>query len=1018
MRKGLARRHLTAALLSLLAAGALLPVALPSLVTRSGEELDQATRLLGRDIAERNAVVFLVTFDEPVVREWISPGTCPAPGTRSVPARHGRGRRFDGRLQTFVETPVRWSRVGPDYTIALWARLDGRSADQDILFCTGNARQTGFRLEGGVLKFDVPAPDGNYQTLECPFENFDRFALLAATVSRTDGRAVLYLNGERRDEIPVREVAMPDELIEFGTRRWFAARHPIFGTLDETVIWNRALDPEEIRRLFRSRQGVLDRLSSTPARLRWRLISLLDSAWRGAARFFDGVRAGMRCFSSPAGSSSLLRLDLHLSQSDRRHFAAAHRASRESGRRIDEAANLRKISFRAGGETRRGLLQLYGSDTSYPDNPRPAYVLQAAEGEILPGTDRLLLCPPENVSFLRPLVENELAATMGIPRAAEGLLTLWVNNRFLGVYYYQDWQRFGISPGDYLELFQGPRYARDWKTPFRHIGHPRFYGRLGRYHPPLSEETRQEVFDRVSRRYRPVLMNDPASSLSQAERARQIDLSREQRAEIWPSPPPGSAAARTADFICEYLVLGRNPSPSRVTEDLDLSGPCPDGVTVEWSSSHPEIIDAEGRVARPDGRVPLAVHLTATIKDGAETRTRTLAFRVMPKRVDIPSLMIYARQPVQKVRRVDARIDYYPADGDSDPFTLWATQDKRGGISHRGNTSYWKVKKLLSIRTDRPHRLFGESGSRHLQFINSFEDESFIRNRLCFDLFREWGAGGGRNYAPRVTWVEVFCNGVYQGLHEICERVDEQTLGFPGGDPDPVHPPVVYKHETVEPRLPYMRQERPNRRRGLLLEPFFDLESFLTRSPAEEFARGLADRVDPENALDFHLLLNLTQNINGYPFAFAAHDILARGGRPDDRFFFVPWDFAVTFRSHWRWHWMANLMQRRMQNELPGYRARLRDRWRILRQDVLDPDRLAETINTHAARIRGYARWDYVRWDYPPSINHRDAVSDLITVVRSNIEKMDDFLDSWEENAPGDPEALPGDSPRLTRGEL
>ncbi len=989
---------LTAALAIGLAAGLLLPVVFPSLPLLTLDYLEATTRQLGREIAERSGVVFLITFDEPGVREWISGARCLAPGTRVVAARYGRGRELNGRLQAFVETPIRWSRIKGDYTISLWVKPDGQSTTQDILFRSGNAQQTGFRIEEGILKFDVPAPDGNDQTLQCPYGGFGKFSHLAATVSRADGRAALYLNGELQDEIAVRAVAMPEELIEFGKRRWFAARHPIQGIIDETVIWNRALEPEEIGRIFRSRRGALSRLASPGAYLRWRSSSFLAALGRAAGRLGEGILDRTARLFSPSHSGDLPRLELILSGADRRHFASAHRCSLESGRRTDRAANSRDIHFRIGEKTRRGLLQLYGSDTSYPDNLRPAYILEARDGEIRPGISRLLLCPPENVSFLLPLVENELAAEMGIPGVAAGLLDLRLNNLPQGVYYYLDWDRLGVVPGDYPELFRGPKHPKDWKTPFRFSEQPLFYGRLAKWRLPLTGEEVEKVFDRVSRRYRPILLNDPASSLTREERARRLDRDRKRRAEIWPTARSETPAAqRWAGFLSEYLVLGGNPSPDRVTKDLDLAGLQTAGVGVEWSSSRPEIIDQSGRVIRPAGRLPVAVEMTATFSGGTEEAVRNLTFRVMPEQTEVAALMVYARQPVQKVRRVDARIDYYPPGGEREPITLWATQRKRGGISHRGNTSYWKVKKLLSLRTDTPHGIFGESRSRHLQCINSLEDETFIRNRLSYDLFRTFGFGRAeKHYAPRVTWAEIFCNGVYQGLHEVGARVDEVTLDFAEGEPGTGPLPVIYKHETVEPREPYMRQERPNRRRGLFLEPFCDLDKFLTAAPAGEFAESIGERFDLDNAVDFHLLLNLTQNINGYPFDFTCHDILARDGRAGARFFNVPWDFAVSFRSHWQWRWMANGLQKRLEEDLPGYRQRLRKRWSELRRDLLDEDNLVAAINHHAGRIHGYARWDYRRWNYPPEINHPDSVADLITVLKFNLEQVDGHLAGGE----------------------
>ncbi len=1007
MGRGRVRRWAKAIPLAAAAIWVLLPVAVPSLVIRSEEYLAREARRLGQRIAEKDGVVFLVTFDEPAVRDWISGWSGLAPGTESVPARTGRGRLFDGRPRTYVETPARWGRVGDDYTVSLWVKLNRASRTQDIMFRSGDTRQTGFRLEDGVLKFDVPARDGLYPSLECPFANYDEFAHLAAVVSRSAGRAILYLNGERRAEGVVRDVAMPGVPIEFGTRQWWAVRHPLHGIIDEAVIWNRSLDPEEILHLYQGRRGILRHLSTRGDFYRWQTARLLAAAVRGSARISDAVFDLAGSLISRGRRKSLDRLVLYLSASDRRFFAAAHRESRRSGRRTDRAADVREIHFGWRGRVRKGRLQLHGSDTAYYDNPRPAYILETADGEPVLGSGRLLLCPPEDVSFLLPLMESELAAVLGTPGVANGLVNLAANNRSQGIYYYEDREKLGITPGDFAELFAGPRHRNDWAAIFRWM-QPYLARRPPDYRQPdfadvprrrthrrlpLAESSLREIFELVSRRYRAVLINDPASSLTRPERVHRLGADRERLAEIWPTAPvEWTAARKAADFLSEYLVIGGNPSPDRITEDLDLSGLRLPGVSIRWTSSRAGIISDDGRVNRPPGSRPDAVRLTAEIDDGGEPIRKTLAFRVMPERVEIPSLIIYSREPVQKARRVDARIDYYPPGESSRPRTLWATRRERGGISHRGNTGYWRPKKLFSLRTDTPHRLLGDGETRHLQFVNPRTDPSFIRNRLSYDIFRAFGSDRGRRYAPRVAWAEVFLNGVYQGLHELSERIDERMLGWEDSPTAAGPPPVIYKQEIVPPRIPDMRQKRPSRRRGLFMQPYLELDDFLTRASTKEFAADFTRYFDLENAVDFHLLLNLTQNLNGYPFSYPTHDNLVRGGGPGARFFIVPWDFDNTFGHRWGWRWLNNGMQQRLQDEFPGYRDRLRERWAELRRDVLDEDRLVESINSHADRLRGYAQWDYNRWNYLRGYTYDDTVKHLISLLRKNLRQMDEFL--------------------------
>ena len=129
--------------------------------------------------------------------------------------------------------------------------------------------------------------------------------------------------------------------------------------------------------------------------------------------------------------------------------------------------------------------------------------------------------------------------------------------------------------------------------------------------------------------------------------------------------------------------------------------------------------------------------------------------------------------------------------------------------------------------------------------------------------------------------------------------------------------------------------------------------TFTSRAGPEEFARGIADRVDLDNAIDFLLLLNFAQNMDGRTTNF----YLGRDGAPGARFFFIPWDYDHTFDRD-DVAWLSNHLFDRLERDLPGFHDRLCARWRELRQGPLADRALEDRIDAMEARLDGCVDWD------------------------------------------------------------
>jgi len=95
---------------------------------------------------------------------------------------------------------------------------------------------------------------------------------------------------------------------------------------------------------------------------------------------------------------------------------------------------------------------------------------------------------------------------------------------------------------------------------------------------------------------------------------------------------PARSEAEVASAVATELSLG---DVSALTGDLALPADLARGATVSWVSSNPAVVDANGKVIRPAaGQGNAAVTLTATVRRGAATATRSFTLTVREQTAD------------------------------------------------------------------------------------------------------------------------------------------------------------------------------------------------------------------------------------------------------------------------------------------------------------------------------------------------------------------------------------------------
>lgn len=88
-------------------------------------------------------------------------------------------------------------------------------------------------------------------------------------------------------------------------------------------------------------------------------------------------------------------------------------------------------------------------------------------------------------------------------------------------------------------------------------------------------------------------------------------------------------------------------------------------------------------------------------------------------------------------------------------------------IKMRGNTTVLQDKKPYGIELAKPTALCGMDSGRNWKLLALYFEYDKIHTKLIFDMAREIGL----TYTPDSTWVDLYCNGEYQGLYLLTQSV-------------------------------------------------------------------------------------------------------------------------------------------------------------------------------------------------------------------------------------------------------
>lgn len=242
------------------------------------------------------------------------------------------------------------------------------------------------------------------------------------------------------------------------------------------------------------------------------------------------------------------------------------------------------------------------------------------------------------------------------------------------------------------------------------------------------------------------------------------------------------------------------------------------------------------------------------------------------------------------------------------------------GVKYKGNSSYNANNRKNPLHIELDHvRNQSYQGFTDVKLSNGFQDPSFVREVLSYDILRRY------TDAPRSNFARVTINGAYYGLMTSCESISKRFVAdhfYVANQPFFKCNPIggAGPGSSVFPDLRYLGANPTSYARGYELKSttgwneFVHLCDTLNNTPA-----ALPLVMDVDRAIWMLVFNNMLINLDSYSGAFRQNYYLYRDA--DKRFNPIVWDLNMSFGGFSQLNTGVNLDSTAMKNLIPGANA-------------------------------------------------------------------------------------------------
>lgn len=263
---------------------------------------------------------------------------------------------------------------------------------------------------------------------------------------------------------------------------------------------------------------------------------------------------------------------------------------------------------------------------------------------------------------------------------------------------------------------------------------------------------------------------------------------------------------------------------------------------------------------------------------------------------------------------------------------------------------------------------------RSVVLTTLFDDNSYIRQRLCYDL---WNALDPSRHAIETHHVALYVNGAYWGLYLLGDHIDGEYWEDQGYREDGnLYKAISHEANFYADYYGYPKSSLHagyEKKSGTPAEgeagAFDDLDalvSFVINADEATFRDTLSDQIAVDEFMDWWILVRFTEaDDSGGKNSYLYNDPLS------PMWHFAPWDFNHSLGQTWlteresaltNWDFTsANNLFRRILED-PSLNATLVDRYQRALSGPMDNATLQAQIDTYMAEIGPSAARDWARW--------------------------------------------------------
>jgi len=327
--------------------------------------------------------------------------------------------------------------------------------------------------------------------------------------------------------------------------------------------------------------------------------------------------------------------------------------------------------------------------------------------------------------------------------------------------------------------------------------------------------------------------------------------------------------------------------------------------------------------------------------------------------------------PIPDEPKIDCMVAIHDGHGELQ-YDGPAAIERRGRSSQGFPKPQYSVELRDELGLDASANLLGMGADPDWVFNGAYIDRSFFRNKLAFDLHRDFSES---SWAPESAFCELALDGDWRGIYLLVEKIkrDDDRIDIPpddgsGGtfvlkqDEGSGFYEMEMAHGGWRPLYP-----RPDRMTSVqsdaILAFLAGWEAAVSGPAPSDPDTGIFAFVDLESAVELVIIEEFFKNNDASWLSLHVHKT------PATKLHFVPWDLDLSLGqpyyndNHPPTGWVAYRPPMiRVMAAQPAFHARLVERWAELREGVLAEEAILARIDDYRTTLGDTVYDNFVVW--------------------------------------------------------